>query len=121
MSAQLIRIGTSPAGVHWGHSMMFPARTSRLGSSCPGAAPALPLPELVAPPLERGLEPVLGPDLIELAADLGRGGVKRSHHVEPGLDRIAEAGVLDPAIDGALGGLERLGRDQGEAFGVFQR
>src|ERR1700690_4018660 len=69
------------------HSMMLPAGPSR--SSL--------LQELRAPPRERGLEPVPGPDLVELPAGLGGGRIERGHHVETRLQRVAKACVLDPA------------------------
>jgi hypothetical protein len=79
------------------------------------------LQELGVSPFERGLEPVLGPDGFELPADLGGGRVERGDHVETCLQGIVEACSFDPAIDGELGGGQRLGRDQGEALGIFQR
>src|SRR5262245_45403382 len=46
--------------------------------------------ELSVPPLQRRLEAVSAPDLLELPADLGGCRVERGHHVEPGLQGIAE-------------------------------
>ena len=75
--------------------------------------------ELLLAPGERGLEAVLGLDRVELLADLGGRRIERRQHVEAGIERVAEARRIEPAVDRELGGRERLGRDQREPPGIF--
>src|SRR5207237_8030600 len=64
-----------------------------------------------APPQGRA-ETLFLADLVECLADLGRRRVERREHVEPGADRVAEAGGVGAATQRALGRDERLRADQ---------
>src|SRR5690242_8359969 len=78
-------------------------RTSRMPPPPPEPSRPLALPrrlliELGGAPTQGGAEPLLLPDLVELDPDLGATGVERGQDVQPGPDRVAEAGRVRAAV-----------------------
>src|ERR1700721_1111977 len=69
------------------------------------------LAKLLAPPVERRLEPALLHPLAELAADLGLRRIERDERVGARLERGAQARDLGTAIDPPLAPAQPLGRD----------